>query len=1372
MLDNHDKRKQLSAAKQEFLAPQLLGSSASQTNAETSSISRPLDTFAVQSFAQYRFWMVEQLHPGTAAYNISMATRLIGPLNIAALEKSLSELVQRHESLRTTLSMVDDQPVQRIAPIATPFSLSTVDLRSLGVTECEQEMQRLTRCEARTPFDLTAGPLFRVQLLQLDNEHHVLLVTLHHSIADGWSISIFNQELNELYTAFCYNKPSPLSELPIQYADYASWQRDQFQGSVLQDQLIYWKQQLTDPPTVLELPADHLRPANQTFRGATWSFTIPSTVVEPVRALGRREDATLFMTLLAAFQVLLARYTEQDDFLVGSPVAGRTRTELEGLIGSFVNTLVLRADLSGEPSFRTALSRVRETCLNAYAHQDLPFERLVEELHPERDLSRNPLVQIFFAFHNVPMKPMEMQGLQVSQLLIEGTTARSDLTMDLTEVPDGLQATIEYSTDLFEKERIERLAQHYQQLLEGIAADPKQCIWHLPLLTQPEQWQLLEKWNATQAPYSRNRCIHQLFEVQAEQTPDAVAVVYEDQHLSYSELDRRANQLAHYLRKLNVGPEVLVGLCVERSLEIMVALLGILKAGGSYVPLDPGYPQERLTSMLTDSRAQVILTQQHLQQHLPVGQMHIVCLDKDWVQIAKEPDKKPSSLTSADNCAYVIFTSGSTGRPKGVQIQHQNVVNFLEYMRQKVDMSDQDRHVAVTTLSFDIAGLELYLPLTVGACVVIAPRLALADGTTLRRLLATSGATSLQATPVTWKLLLDAGWTPNTDIQMLCGGEALARELANHLLDHQERLWNLYGPTETTIWSTIYRVMTTDRATIPIGKPIANTQIYVLDRHLQPVPIGIPGELYIGGDGLARGYLHRPNLTAERFLPHPFSTQPGARLYKTGDLVRYLSDGNLEFLKRTDQQVKIRGFRVELGEIEAVLLQHPRVQDCTVVVHENQRGDRYLVAYIVARQGQTVNVISDTLRQYMRERLPEYMIPAEIAELEALPRTLNGKVDRQILSRTEYTSHSISHQGTYVTPRDETEVKLQFLWKEILDVYPIGVTENFFDLGGHSLSIVQLLTRIKRVFGRELSLTTLFQYPTVEGIARMLREPSESKDDQISSPLIELRRADNGWPFFCAHPADENLVCYFALARYLGERQSFYGLQSPIFYGDGKTSYRVETVASSYVNAVRSIQPHGPYLLGGWSTGGVFAFEMAQQLYRQEERVALLVLIDTPAPPYSNTDVYDVTSAVVDFASFLGRHNVHNLSVTHKEIEYLTLDEQLQYVLHAAKKINPLVPDNLIIQEGKRLVKTILMSSQAMKVYQPQVYPGQITLLRARDTKHRTNDDLSLGWNTWALQPTEVYMLPGTHSSIMIEDKALPVLAAYLRKCIEKTRKM
>jgi amino acid adenylation domain-containing protein len=1066
----------------------------------------PRDGQLPLSFAQQRMWLVDQLEPGAPTYNISEALRLTGRLDVTALERSLAELVRRHEALRTTFAVVEENPVQVIgAPTAVDAQLPVEDLSGLPQAEREAGALRRAREEAKRPFDLERGPLWKARLLRLDEEEHVLLLTKHHIVSDAWSMGLIRRELAALYEAFSNGRPSPLPELPIQYADYALWQRQWLTGEVLEEQIGYWKDQLAGVPT-LQLPTDHPRPAVQIHRVAHRELELPEPLSEALRDLSRREGATQFMVLLAAFQALLARYSDQQDIAVGSPIAGRNRVETEDLIGYFVNNLVLRTDLSGDPTFKELLARVREVSLGAYANQDVPFEKLLEELKPRRDLSRNPLFQAFFNMVNVPSTPTKLSGLTVERLSNTDVAANFDVSLTVNDGSEGLKGRWEYNTDLFDDATIERMVGHFRTLLEGVVEDPDRHLSELPLLSEVERHKLLFEWNDTATEYPRQMCVHELFEEQVERTPGAVAVTFGDERLTYQELNQRANQLAHYLRGLRVGPEVLVGVCMRRSLEMVVGLLGILKAGGAYVPLDLDYPKERLAFMLDDSQTSVLLTQERLKEALPEHGARTVCLDEDWEEIAKERGENLDSGASSENLAYVIYTSGSTGRPKGVAVAHRGLTNYLSWCTRAYGVSESWGSAVHSPLGFDLTITSLFSPLLVGRRVSLVPEDEGIKG--LRdTFLAGGGASLVKLTPSHLEML--GPLTDGEEVQgrarvLVVGGEELrAGTLSSwRAKSPGTAIFNEYGPTEAVVGCCLYEVPpeVTASGRVPIGRPVPNTRAYVLDERRKPVPIGVPGELYVGGAQVARGYLGRPALTAEKFLPDPFCREAGARMYRTGDLARWLPDGNLEYLGRTDNQVKIRGHRVEPGEVEAVLSEHPAVRESAVVAREDEPGSWRLVAYAVHGGGSAPS--AGELRTFLREKLPEYMVPSAFSALDALPLTPNGKVDRRALPEPDKARPELG-EG-FVGPRSPEEEALAGIWEQVLGLERVGVNDDFFELGGHSLQATRVVSRVHDVFGVELPVLSIFEEPTLSGLADRLEEARQSRSaPSVAEPKID-----------------------------------------------------------------------------------------------------------------------------------------------------------------------------------------------------------------------------------------------------------------------------
>ncbi len=1056
----------------------------------------PRDQPLPLSFAQQRLWFLDQLEPGSASYNLPEAVRLTGALNVGALERALNEIVRRHEALRTTFTLTaDGRPLQVIAPALT-LALAVTDLSALPAPQREAEATRLATAEAQRPFDLAAGPLVRAGLLRLAAAEHILLLTLHHIVGDDWSSSVLTQELAALYDAFSHGRPSPLPDLRLQYADFAAWQRGWLQGEVLETQLGYWRRQLAGAPPVLELPTDRPRPAVQTFNGAYQSFTLPASLTRQLKAFTQREGATLFMTLLAAFAALVQRYSGQTDFTIGTPIANRNRADIEGLIGFFVNTLVLRADLSGAPSFRQLLQRVRETALGAYAHQDVPFEMVVDALHPQRNLSHAPLFQVMFALQNTPLGAVTLSAgtapLSLAPVEAHSGTAKFDLTLFMVEEGETLSGALEYNTDLFDAATITRLAGHFQNLLAALVAEPDRPVAQVPLLSEAERRQLVVTWNQTDAPFPDHLLVHQLFEQQAALTPQALAAVDATTALTYAELDARANQLAHHLQALGVGPETLVGLCLTRSTAVPIAILGVLKAGGAYVPIDPGYPAERIAFMLQDTRAPVVLTEaglwsraaQSLGAHLQLPGFRVLCLDADWPLIAQAPAAPPPNRATPDSLAYVIYTSGSTGTPKGAMLEHRGVVNYLTWCRQAYPLHAGAGSPVHSSIAFDLTVTSLIAPLTTGRAVHLLPDDLGVEA--LSDLLNRAGDFSLiKITPAHLKLVGDQlrpDQAPAKTRAFIIGGENLLPEHVAFWLRHAPNtaLVNEYGPTETVVGCCVYTEdpARPSAAVVPIGRPILNTQLYVLDEHLQPVPIGVAGELYIGGVQVGRGYLNRPELTAERFRPDPF--RPGGRLYRSGDLARYRADGNLECLGRLDFQVKIRGFRVELGEIEATLSQHPGVKQNVVWVW-TEAGHKRLAAYIVpAQSGAAPAGLAAELREFLRERLPEYMVPAAFVPMETLPLNANGKVERKALPAPDQAARGTA--AAYVAPRNPAEAALAAVWAEVLNLERVGIQDNFFDLGGDSILSLQIIARARQA-GLHLTPRQVFETPTVEGLA-------------------------------------------------------------------------------------------------------------------------------------------------------------------------------------------------------------------------------------------------------------------------------------------------
>lgn len=1074
-----------------FLQQAKINNQATDTAIETVSRAENLPL----SFAQQRMWFGYQLDSNNPFYNESFQIEITGNLNIPALEKSLNQIVLRHEVLRTSFPTVEGKPLQQIHP-CLQVNLPVIDVWDLP----EAEVQQIIIKEARKPFDLSNGSLLRTTLLRLDSESYVLTLVMHHIITDGWSMGVFFQELSSFYQDAIYPVSTRLPELPIQYPDFAIWQRQYLNGEVQQKQLNYWKQQLTSTPPLLELPTDKPRPPIQTYNGEIAKFQLDSNLTKQLQTLSQKSGTTLFMTLLAAYNVLLYRYSNQEDICVGSPFANRNRQEIESLIGFFTNTIVLRTQFKDNPSFPELLQQVRKVVLDAHSHQDVPFEQVVEALQPERSPSYNPLFQTMFVLENFSIDTFDLPGIALTPQLVERGTSQFDLSLSMWETQEGLRGYWEYNTDLFESSTIARMTGHFQTLLSAIVANPDFSVGELPLLTEKERHQLLIEWNSKKGDFPNDKCIHELFELQVEKTPFAIAVEFGSEKLTYTQLNSKADRLAHHLQTLGVKPEVLVGLCVERSLEMVVGLLGILKAGGAYVPLDPHYPPERLAYMLADSKVSVLLTQQKLVDTLPQSSAKVICLDAD-VTPCTDATYDISKEVKPNNLAYIIYTSGSTGKPKGVMIEHRSLVNFIEAAKVEYEITSRDKILQFASISFDVAVEEIYTCLTSGGTLVIRTDEITGSITQFLQTCRESQLTVLDLPTAYWHQLTSqlatTGETLPLSIRLvIIGGEAALVETLNlwqnyvkNKLEKPPLLINAYGPTEATVETTTCRLSELDlhekTSQLPIGKPITNLEVYVLDKYLQPVPIGVPGELYVGGAGLARGYLNRQELTAEKFIQNPWDKSQ--RLYKTGDLVRYLPDGNITFIGRIDNQVKIRGFRIELGEIETLLTAHPQIKEAVVIVREDEPGRKRLVAYVIEQSSvqnpksvtaPTVSKIQNILRDFLKQKLPEYMVPSVFVSLNSLPLTPSGKVDRRNLAIPPVNIDS----ENFVAPRTSTEETLALIWKDILNLKQVGIRDNFFELGGDSIISIQIIARAHQA-GLKLTPKQLFQHQTIAELA-------------------------------------------------------------------------------------------------------------------------------------------------------------------------------------------------------------------------------------------------------------------------------------------------
>lgn len=1312
------------------------------------------------SFAQKRLWFLYKLQPMSAFYNINSTWQLTGKLDTAALQTTINQIIARHESLRTVFTSEDGGPVQIIK------SALMIELPVVGVTgQSKLQLQQRINAQAQQPFDLETGPLLRACIYRLTKDRHVLQINMHHIISDGWSMGILLRELAQYYGTALAKITTPLSVLAIQYADYVLWQREWLQGEVLEKQQTYWQQQLAGAPALLSLPSDRPRPIEQGFKGATQSQVLSSSLSDSLNTLSRTHNATLFMTLLAAFQVLLHRYCNEDDIVVGTPIAGRNHTEIEPLIGFFINTLVLRTDLSGEPDFITLLSRVREVTLGAYAHQDLPFEKLVEVLRPQRSRSYSPLFQVAFVLQNKSEQSLSLSGLDVVTLETDSKTSKFDLALFMTESAEGLRATIEYNVDLFNAATIERMLGHLGVLLQGIVAQPTQSINKLPLLTAVEHEQLLVSWNATTSDYPRNQCIHTLFSAQALRTPDEVAVVHGKTNLSYAQLNSLANQVAHYLRVQGVEKGSLVALCLARSPRMIITLLGILKAGAAYVPLDPDYPQQRLAFMLEDTQAKVLVTESSMLALLPQLVGLRVCLDQEWDAIEQQSTHDPNNVNVAQDIAYINYTSGSTGQPKGVMVPHRGVIRLVSN-NNYLELNKSTTLLHMATISFDASTFEIWGALLNGAKCVLS-NLTIPSAQELGKLIKDHQIDNLWLTAAYFNMVIDDDPTVLKSVKnLLTGGEALSVSHVCKALQHlpNTKLINGYGPTENTTFTCCYAIPASiDSAlpSVPIGRPISNTYVYILDSRLNPVPIGVPGELYIGGDGLAAGYLNQEQLTAEKFIENPFTTSKDEKLYSSGDMVRYRPDGNIEFIGRLDNQVKVRGFRIELGEIEAVLQQHGSITDSIVLLRTDNEGEKQLVAFVV-----TEKLNQNDIMVYLQQNLPQFSLPAVIILLKKLPLTANNKVDRSALAEMTLDQPELisSNEETY---SDSIEFKLKMIWQKILKKDDIKITDDFFQSGGHSLLGVHLLTEIEKTFNERLPLAALFEYRTIKDLAKVLRDKGWSLR---WNSLVPIQPHGNKPGFFCVHGRATDI------AKHLDPDRPFYWLHHAQHLQKVE-SYSVEEIAQDHLMEIQIIQPHGPYYLGGFSFGGLVAIEIAKLLHQKGERVALMALFD-PSVPKSNTAPPTKLSKMVTALDENDGYFVKINAVIVRGCHYLK--SKIKYFIHhfAINKFKRMqyrwyVLSNRTIPPELRVFELVQLFYIASKEYQQQTHFGDIDLFipeGATDIVARSNH-LIRRWSEYVTGEVRVHVVKGarTHHAI-VEEPYVQNLADQLNDCLTSSK--
>lgn len=1294
------------------------------------------------SFAQQRLWFLAQMEGVSEVYHVPQGLRLSGELDRNALKRALDRIVWRHEALRTTFHSVTGQPVQRVQACGIGFTLQEHDLSPTA--DPESELKRLARQEASNSFDLENGPLIRGRLIGLAPQEHVLLITMHHIVSDGWSLGVFIRELSTLYHAYHTGGEDPLTPLGIQYADYAIWQQQWLNGEELQQERKYWRRALEGAPALLELPTDQPRPVPQTFDGDFLALQFDAKLTRELKNLAQRHEMTLYMLVLAAWAIVLSRLSGQEEVVIGTVSANRTRPELEGLIGFFVNTLALRMEVSG--NIAELLQKAKAQTLDVQEHQELPFEQIVEIVKPPRSLTHTPIFQVMLAWQSNNQEIPKFTGLKLQPEPVSYAVAKFDLTLDLRETGDQIAGGLRFATALFSRGTIERHAGYLRRALEAMVADSQQAVTGIDLLS-PEERRLLTSWNATQAPYPEHRCIHQLFEEQARKSPEATAVVHEEQSLSYFELNQLSNRLAHQLVALGLKPGDCVAICVKRSLNMVVGMLAILKAGGAYVPLDPSYPSMRLLQILADASPKIVLSDFSGRKSLgekALENLMVVDLDELNLQRMEEPATNPDTealgLTS-HHLAYVIYTSGSTGIPKGVMIEHASATNVITWGAKVFSTSETAHTLFSTSIQFDVSVFECFMPLACGATVHVVDDV-------LDMLHPKPAVSMMSIVPSAITALLDQRALLPSLRTINLGGEPLKKKLIEKVFEqsYATRVCNLYGPTETTTYSTWLSIARDEQISESIGRPIANTQIYLLDKNKQPVPVGAVGELYIGGAGVARGYLNRPELTAERFLTNPFSPDPKARMYKTGDVGRFHEDGTIEYLGRNDFQVKIRGFRIELGEIEAALARYAGVQEAVVVAHEDHSGDKRLVAYVTANaetDGSAVPIDIEALRSHISSLLPGYMVPAAYLLLEKFPRTPNGKLDRKALPLPDNNAYA---QRIYEAPVGEMEATLARVWRETLKFDRVGRHDNFFDLGGHSLLIVKVMSLLRQL-GIHTTVTELFNHPTIESFAAFLSKIPTSN----SSRGVQRLREGTLTPLFLVHDGGGNELYFSNLAKFLPRELPVYGL--PSVPANEPQLHSMRAMAERMVHLIHEAQPKGPYRLAGWSFGGILAYEIAQLLVDQGDTLEFLGLIDA-----WNIEGRSVESrrrrtpeaVLVDMCEMKKeRRSGPSAPPLNSPNTKASFDALFDH--YRAEEVLPESFEHLTPDEARAECNKLEHHLQVMEAYRPQPIGIPVHLFVA--SEHFLEQPASPAWLGWERCVPEhllrVHTVPGGHHSMM-----------------------
>ncbi len=1316
---------------------------------------------------QKRLWFVENFEPGSRAYNMPFDYSIKGNLDVNLLEKSIEELLKRHESLRTVIQTSDSEPVQKVLEF-TPFHLKVENLEHFTDEEKIINAEKYSSENEMHIFDLETGPLFICKLIKINEEEWILLLNMHHSITDGWSVKILVDELGQIYTALKQQQPVKLPALSITYSDFANWQNEWLKSDDCKKELDFWVNELKGAPELLQLPMDFQRPHNQTYDGDEVNFIIDKNTTEQLQIFGQQHNGSLFVTLLSIFNTLISRYTSQEEFVIGIPIAGRLYEEQESLVGMLINNFPLRIIPLENMTFQEMYEICRKKFFLAFDNQKLPIDRIVEELKVTRTQNISPLFQVMFNLLDMFDEEISLSDSKMEMIDKRRHIAQFDLSLHIYETKKRLNCVLEYNTNLFKRSRIERMAGHFLELAKSLMKDSGQKVRKIQLLTEKEKNLILGEWNATTVEFPKDKCIHELFEEQVIKTPNSVAISDDQRKVTYAELNEKANKLANHLHHAGALEGSLVSICIERGTDLLVALLAVQKAGCTYIPLDPIYPKDRLALILEDGNPVIMLTEKKLLESLPETTAKNIFIE-DQEAYQNESGENTDYALTPDTVAYLIYTSGSTGKPKGVQIQHRALVNFISSMAKKPGIQPTDIMLAVTTISFDIAGLELYLPILYGATIVIASQETSMNPELLIQRIEDSKATVLQATPVTFRMLNSAEWSGSKSLKILCGGEAMPKELAYDLIKKCSELWNMYGPTETTVWSTVEKVEIDENdktGYVNLGKPIDNTFIYVLNSEFQPVPIGYPGELFIGGDGLAKGYFNLPDMTKEKFLPDPFSDRPGARMYRTGDLVQQTEEGKLEFLNRVDSQVKIRGFRIELGEIESALAQFVTTGDNVVIVREDTPGDKKIVAYIIKKENQETDIAE--LRQFLKTKIPDYMIPSAFVFIDHFPLTPNGKIDRKVLPSPQESAPL--QAKTYVEPQTDMERKLAAIWSDVLKIKQIGTDEDFFAIGGHSMIAVTLMVKIEKELGVRLPLAILFDHSNIHDMAELL----DKRVEPINwGSLVPIRSKGSKRPLYLVHGAGLNLLLYTTIVSHLDPDQPVFGLQAKGLDGLDEPLYTIEEIAAYYNSEILAVDKSGSYALAGFSMGGQLAYEMARQLVEAGKKVSFLGVFDTVSENASDMDI-----------PFMKRYYLRTDRLFHQIAWIISTflkmpkDKKSEFVSAKWRSLKQKITkdDYKIKPEGVSLGKQSELPKYLHKVHRANYialekyilppYPGKLHLFRALDQKFYIKDPVYYGWDKF-VREVVILNIPGEHSSIFAPPND-ELFAQALQKCLDE----